>query len=144
MFDSKKLEEWLNTKDELADITTFSNYWYFRSENYQATQYEDSPVLVKKSLITEQTSFSEFERGYYKYVYPTNSKEIAVLGLDGLPMCHHYSWVLDKNEMLTKVENWGHKRDKDWASLIEEEFSREFNGTDFIHGYKYRILNEVN
>ena len=50
---------------------------------------------------------------------------------------HHYSWVRTQQEMLAKVGGWGHKHDKDWATLINEEFSREFNGTDFVHGYTY-------
>jgi hypothetical protein len=39
--------------------------------------------------------------------------------------------------MLKKVSTWAHKTDKNWNALIEEEFSREFNGTDFVHNYKY-------
>ena len=42
--------------------------------------------------------------------------------------------------MLKKVLNWGHKNDKNWSDLIEEEFSRPFNGTDFVHGYNYNIV----
>ena len=59
---------------------------------------------------------------------------------EGTPFVHHYSWVRTKEEMLKKVENWGHKHDKNWTSLIEEEFSRPFNGTDFVHGYSYNIV----
>lgn len=140
VFDSEKLENWLESKQSLADITTFANYWYFRSEKYQAKSYEDSPIMVKRSLINESTSFHDLERGYYKHVLQNNNKELGVMGLDGLPMCHHYSWALDKEDMISKVKNWGHKHDKDWIRLIEEEFSRDFNGTDFIHGYEYNIL----
>ena len=58
------------------------------------------------------------------------------------PFIHHYSWVRTKEEMLKKVLNWGHKDDSfDWISKIEEEFSRDFNGTDFIHRYNYNIVN---
>jgi hypothetical protein len=39
--------------------------------------------------------------------------------------------------MLKKVSTWAHKTDKNWNELIEEEFSRDFNGTDFVHNYKY-------
>jgi hypothetical protein len=57
---------------------------------------------------------------------------------------HHYSWVRTKEEMLRKVKAWGHTNDKDWNTLIEEEFSREFNGKDFVHGYNFEILKEQN
>ena len=59
---------------------------------------------------------------------------------DNEPLIHHYSWVRTKEEMLKKVLNWGHKNDKNWSDLIEEEFSRPFNGTDFVHGYNYNIV----
>ena len=42
--------------------------------------------------------------------------------------------------MLKKVHNWGHKHDKPWKELVEKEFEKEFDGTDFIHGYTYTIV----
>jgi hypothetical protein len=140
VFDRYIIKNWFDSRKEFADITTFANYWYFRSEKYQAKAYEDSPMMVKRSIIDESTSFHGLERGYYKYVDNNHTKEISVMGNDGFPMCHHYSWALDKNEMLAKVKNWSHKTDKNWEVLVEQEFSREFNGTDFIHGYEYNIL----
>ena len=141
VFDSDRLKQWIDSKESFADVSTFANYWYFRSEKYQAKTHEDSPILIKRSLINQDTSFHDLERGYYKHVMQNSSKEISILGLDNLPMCHHYSWALDKEDMLCKVKNWGHKHDKDWITLIEEEFSREFNGKDFIHNYEYNILS---
>jgi hypothetical protein len=45
--------------------------------------------------------------------------------------------------MLKKVSGWGHKGDKDWAALVKEEFSRPFNGTDFVHGYQWDTITPV-
>jgi hypothetical protein len=42
--------------------------------------------------------------------------------------------------MLRKVKNWSHKNDRNWDDLIEEEFSRDFNGKDFVHNYSYEIV----
>jgi hypothetical protein len=141
VFESDKLKQWIENKTEFADVTSFANYWYFRSEKYQATTFEDSPVLVKRDKITNAMLEHELERNIYKYV-GLNS-DLKVYGLDGNPMCHHYSWALSKEQMLRKVDSWGHKYDRDWKSLVEEEFSREFNGTDFVHGYTYKILEEI-
>jgi hypothetical protein len=44
--------------------------------------------------------------------------------------------------MLKKTSSWGHKDDKNWKELIEEEFSRPFNGTDFEWGYEYDIVEQ--
>lgn len=142
VFEKNKIKEWINQKDIIADVTTFANYWYFRSTRYRALTYEDSPMLVNRKVISEENIFSEFERSSYKYI-PNLSKEFGVLGIDNKPMCHHYSWAMNKDEMLRKVNSWGHKGDKDWNKLIEEEFSRNFNGTDFIHGYKYEICETL-
>jgi hypothetical protein len=55
-------------------------------------------------------------------------------------MIHHYSWVRTKEEMLRKVKSWTHSGDRDWVSQVEKEFAHEFNGTDFVHGYEYNIV----
>lgn len=142
VFEKNKIKEWMNLKDNIADVTTFANYWYFRSTNYRSLTYEDSPMLINKKVVSEENIFTELERASYKYI-PNLSKEFGVLGLDDKPMCHHYSWAMDKEGMLKKVSSWSHKDDKDWSKLIEEEFSRDFNGTDFIHGYKYEICETL-
>jgi hypothetical protein len=63
---------------------------------------------------------------------------------NNIPMIHHYSWVRTKEQMLQKVKAWGHNADKDWVSLIEEEFSRPFNGKCFVNNYSYEVLDNKN
>ena len=41
-------------------------------------------------------------------------------------------------EMLNKVASWAHKKERDWSQLVKDEFKHEFEGTDFVHNYKYR------
>jgi hypothetical protein len=140
VFEPHRLKEWFDAFSEnLPTVAKFSNYWYFRSTKYQAKQYEDSPFLVKRSLISHENSFSKRERGIYANL-PGVDVSYLVMGLDGLPMCHHYSWARNKEDMLRKVSSWGHANDRDWKSLIEKEFSGDFSGRDFIHGYSYNIL----
>lgn len=55
-------------------------------------------------------------------------------------MFHHYSWVRTQDEMLKKVRAWGHKGDRNWVQLVNEEFTGPFRGTDFIHGYTYKSV----
>ena len=55
-------------------------------------------------------------------------------------MIHHYSWVRTKDEMLKKINSWGHKGDRNWIELVESEFSQDFKGVDFIHGYRYQTV----
>lgn len=69
-----------------------------------------------------------------------NGDYIPILSEEGNPIVHHFSWVRNKEDMLKKVKNWGHNSDKNWINLVEKEFSRPFNGTDFVHGYEYNIV----
>ena len=58
-------------------------------------------------------------------------------------MFHHYSWVRTKAQLLKKVSSWAHKDDRNWAAFVEEEFSRPFNGTDFVHGFSYTTVKNI-
>lgn len=124
---------------KMHDEYIFSCYWYFRDTKYRAKKLEQCHKLVRRSILTEDIIFSEKELG----AIPSSDKKFKVLyevRYNNTPFLHHFSWVRSKEEMIDKTESWGHKDDKDWRSLIEEEFSREFNGTDFVHGYEYDIV----
>jgi len=100
---------------------------------------EDSAVLAKRDLLTEEVVMGENERESI-YLLLKGKKERKVMGVDGSPLIHHYSWVRDREEMLKKVRSWGHNKDKNWEELVEKEFQGGFSGTDFVHGYKYKIV----
>jgi hypothetical protein len=136
--DVELFSNWIEGGDyKNYDTLRLSNYWYWRLPIYQATQKEDSIVLCKASLAKALPFYEGGREGYYNPI----SKKIGMVGKDA-PMFHHYSWVRTKEEMIKKVTNWGHAFDKNnWISLIEEEFSRPFNGTDFVHGYSYSTVN---
>ena len=114
----------------------FLNYWYFREPSLQAATWESSPLLVKKQLLDHALLMHEKERlGIYLRIQ--GPKVDRQGGLDGKPLFHHYSWVRTKEQLLRKVVSWGHNRDTNWESKVQEEFSRPFNGTDFVHGYEF-------
>jgi hypothetical protein len=118
------------------DGADFACHWYFRNASYQALQLEHCGLLIRKDLITESTMFTENERWSFRLI--KGIKYIPMLAINNQPIMHHFSWVRTRDEMLEKVSGWGHKRDKNWKALIVEEFSRQFNGTDFVHGYQYK------
>jgi hypothetical protein len=117
------------------DVIAFKCYWYFREPIYRATTTEMAATLWKKNIATTDILFSEAERWGYRHKKDIRSIENETLHGDIL--CHHYSWVRSKEEMLKKVKSWGHRSDRDWVSLVEQEFSQPFQGTDFVHGYDY-------
>jgi hypothetical protein len=121
------------------DALSFRCYWYFREATYQANRFEECGVIVRKSMCTRKFLFHESERWNFtnvtsNYVRNQNQNEEVIM--------HHFSWVRTKDEMLKKVKAWGHTNDKNWVDLIEEEFSRDFNGVDFVHNYGYNILEK--
>lgn len=124
------------------DHLYFANYWYFREPRFRARQIEDSPAMVRRKIITVNRIFHENERATFRR-FPNGLRRVA--GIDGRPMFHHYSWVLEKAQMLRKVRTWGHSLDvdHDWERLVEDEFSRDFSGKDFVHGYDFDTVEPL-
>lgn len=115
------------------------NYWYFRDTCYRANEWEDSLLFVKAHALRAKLLLHKDERdGIFHGV--KGEKARKVLGLDSLPLAHHYSWVRSEKEMQKKVKSWGHRDDRDWDKDIAEEFSRDFQGKDFVHGYEYTTV----
>jgi len=140
VIDTKRFIHWLNGRQykNLYGMK-FANYWYFRRPIYQATTIEDSPVMVRNGTLSYDSFFSYSERqGIYEKLEPP--KKRMILGLDGMPMVHHFGWVRSKKNMLKKVRTWGHNREVDWKTLVEKEFTHEFNGKDFVQGYSFRTV----
>lgn len=143
ILDGKEFQEWM--RDILPTLPIdyaykLANYWYFREPIYQATTFEDSAVLIHRSRIATpydaHALMTDHERD--GIIAATETKTIHhVCSSSKLPMIHHFSWVRTKESMIKKVNLWGHKNDMDWVFLIEREFSGNFTGTDFVHGYKY-------
>jgi hypothetical protein len=136
--DGKKFSEWLEMSDYLQHtVLKMANYWYFREIRYQSMHWEDSVVLVQKHALSSSVLLHENERDAIYDLSP-GPKRRSVAGPDGQPMFHHFSWVRTKEEMMNKVRAWGHRRDRNWQQLVEEEFSAPFSGKDFVHGYSFR------
>jgi hypothetical protein len=138
--DGTKFFEWLDASDyQHNTVMKLSNYWYFREPMYQALSWEDSVVLVQTRALAHDLILRQEERDALYDLLP-GPKRRHVTGPDGQPMFHHFSWVRTREEMLKKVQSWGHKGDRNWIELVEKEFASDFRGTDFIHGYQYRAV----
>ncbi len=136
--DGRRFAEWLDSSDyQQHQVLKLANYWYFREPENQSLQWEDSAVLVKKRAVDPSLLLSKEERDELYHSLP-GPKRRHVIGVDGLPLVHHYSWVRTEEEMLKKVRSWGHKADRNWVELVQKEFQAPFQGTDFVHGYKYQ------
>ncbi len=141
--DGQRFAEWLDCSDYMLHTTLkLANYWYFREPTHQALHLEDSIVLVQKRALEAEILLHRQERDAIYNLLP-GPKRRHVTGPDGAPMFHHYSWVRTQEEMLKKVTSWGHRDDRDWTTLVREEFAGPFRGTDFIHGYNYQSVKPL-
>jgi hypothetical protein len=138
--DGKRFANWLNNSDYMQHTTLkLSNYWYFRDSSNQALRFEDSIVLAQRRALDLQILLHQEERDAIYNLLP-GPKRRHVTDEEGSPMFHHYSWVRTQEEMLKKVQAWGHKGDRNWTDLVKEEFASPFKGSDFTHGYTYRSV----
>lgn len=136
--DGNRVNDWIRKKLD-KDYYYFMAYWYFRKPIYQAKTVEVTSLMFNNDILYRDIFFSNKEREGMTF---DNDGENRVFGEDGEPLFHHYSWVRTKDEMIKKVQSWGHNKDRDWEKLIEQEFTHTFNGTDFVHGYSYNILDK--
>jgi hypothetical protein len=133
----KKFLSNINIKDYNSYI--FNVYWYFRTKKLQATTWEEGPVMVDKNIL----NYNDFMSVHERWNLLKGSSARDVKSLDNKPLIHHYSWAKGsteeecKQKLLKKVESWGHSGEADWKGIIEEEFSRPFNGKDFVHNYSF-------
>jgi hypothetical protein len=146
VIDGTLFQKWMDTNDyKKYDAIKLANYWYWREPIYRARDYiEDSVVLIKKKTLNQMFLFSNMGRhGVFEACRTDDDKPRSVMGVDGTPMIHHYSWVRNKDTMLRKVMNWGHRNDfNKWPEFVEQEFSRPFNGTDFIKNLTYDTVDD--
>lgn len=138
--DGERFRSWLNEKRYLDfEFIKLSCYWYFREPCNQATTFEASPLLVKRSKLNKRLLMHHDERNGI-YSEGRGKKIEGTLGVNSEPMFHHYSWVRSKEEMIKKTETWSHRKDRNWSLLIKKEFEGPFSGKDFVHGYEYKTV----
>lgn len=139
--DGERLKAW-SMETQLDKDTNYSlaNYWYFKSPNYQATEWEETAKIIYANNITEHSVFGDSERDHLQN---TAGKKTAhfVLGLDALPLIHHYSWVRKKEVLLRKIKSWGHKEQIANPMNYVESIFKNKNINDFVHNYKYNYVH---
>ena len=138
--DGSRFSEWLGCSDyTLHTALKMANYWYFREPRYRAEKWEDSIVLAQKRALQPHLLLRQEEREAIYDSLP-GPKRRMVVGVDGNPMFHHYSWVRTEEEMMKKVRSWGHREDRDWEALVKKEFAGPFQGVDFVHNYRFQTV----
>jgi hypothetical protein len=143
ILDSARFNAWIVTQDPEIAAFRLSSYFYFRLPIYRSLTYSLNALLVKKEAVSPPEILLDIceRKGTFDEI--TGTKIIHAVGLDDLPLVHHYSWVRTEEELLFKVKSWGHHRDKDWEALLKEEFSQEFRGFDCLYNLKYETVEAL-
>ncbi|NGX59748.1 MAG: hypothetical protein KR126chlam3_00905 [Chlamydiae bacterium] len=139
--EGKRFRRWLETfpiQDYAA--LRLSCYWYFREAKYRANEVEDTPLLISKAALHYEALMHPEERAGTFHL--AEGKKLRFVEKER-PLIHHYSWVRSKEGLFRKVQTWGHKNERNWEELIEEEFSKPFSGRDFVHGYSFEEVEPL-
>ncbi len=138
--DTERFASWINGGGHLEQkLARFAVYWYFREPIYQALIWEEVPVLICKSELNGDLLMRANER-WGMFDGMKQSRAAMKTGLDELPLIHHYSFVRTKEQMLKKVTTWSHCRDREWVPMVEQEFTQDFRGTDFVNQYAFKTV----
>jgi len=139
--DGKRVKDWIDNS-LLDDDATYSlvNYWYFKSPNYRATEWEDSAKVANIKNINEQTIFSDYERDHLQNTAGIKTAK-NVLGIDALPLIHHYSWVRSQSVLLKKISSWGHKDQVEDPMGYVNYIFKNNNINETIHNYSYEYVH---
>ncbi len=122
ILEGKKFLAWIRTVEDWPfEAVRLAAYYYVLRPTFRAKNVVNLPLLVKKQVFSPLTFFNDLDRlGAYQ-AHPGLKRE-QVVGLDGTPFVHHYSWVRTYEECLQKSRTWGHRHDEDWPKLIREAF----------------------
>jgi hypothetical protein len=138
--DGTKFAQWLNhVQFEDCAAFRFCGHWYFRQAEFQSLEIPDTSLFIQKKVLTPELLLTIDERTGTFWKAEGNKKR-QVKGLQDETLFHHYSWVRTKEEMLKKTASWSHHWERDWKTLIEEEYAREFTGVDFVRKYHYQTV----
>ena len=144
--DGERMYSWFRDTTLDKDYNyKLANYWYFKLPIHQATTHEDSILLVHKDQLTESSVFHDDERDGILKVSGLPQKRM-VMGLDGKPMIHHYSWVRTKNGIATKLRTWAHRDDifknVDIEQIVQYIY-RNNDVNDCVHNYTYNTVENI-
>lgn len=142
--DGSRVLEWLKMTI-LWDIHTsykMGTYWYFKLATHQAETFEDSILLIHRSHLTADTLFGDMERDHLISRSGTRLTRMN-MGMDGLPLWHHFSFVRSRENLRKKMTSWGHRDDMLKGTDVDLAVAYVFKNdavNDFIHKYTYRTV----
>jgi hypothetical protein len=118
--EGEKFGEWLRKEDYRKwDALWFFAYCYGFLPSRRASDIQQTALLVKRSSISPLKILNAQER-FGLFAGLSGAKWLQIMGLDGKPMIHHYSWARPKKECLKKALTWGKKHLRNWEEWLEK------------------------
>lgn len=136
--DAHRFMKWLKKGLNLKlNAMIFSSYEYLKSPRFQAKNWSDKVVLVKNINIAKKDFFTYWIRKRFYQTSPPPKRK-NVVGLDGLPMVHHYSWIRDEKQFLKKVDITSiHGLSNRKKRRIKKEFSKQLSDQETVWGKEF-------
>lgn len=119
--EGKRFSQWLQAQLNTEEKAVwFSSYMYGNSASRRKRERQLTGLLMQKTAVNPHQLLHPQERsGIFQDI--VGKKRMHVLGLDGLPMIHHYSWVRSKKECIRKMKTWAKKNQRDWLRWLRQE-----------------------
>ncbi len=118
--EGEKFAAWLQWQDfRRWDALWFYAYRYGFLPSLLAPDFQLTGLLVRRRSVSPLLLFNSQERfGIFSGL--AGAKRMQIVGLDGKPMIHHYSWVRPEAERLKKSRTWGKKHLRNWEEWLEK------------------------
>lgn len=144
--EGERVRDWMaRVSLKEGHIYKLANYWYFKDVRNQAAVHEDSILLAPRSILNEGSVFHDDERDGIIKVSGA-PQERMVMGTDGRPMFHHYSWVRTKDGLAKKLRTWAHRDDifkgADVDAIVGYIYKNE-EVNDIVHNYPYNRVENL-
>lgn len=135
--DGKQVKEFLLESNYTEySALRFLSFYYFRSALKRAKSFSKNALLAKRNSLSESALLHTKERlGTFENIL--GKKRDNILGKSGNPLFHHYSFVGAEKELFQKITSWGHRRERNWETMLLQELKNEPCNKESIFGLEY-------
>lgn len=120
IIEGEKFAHWLKEEPyQKWEALWFFAYCYGFKASDQDEEVQQTALLVRRSSLSPLKILSAQER-FGLFAGLAGPKRLQIMGLDGNPMIHHYSWVRPRQEALKKATTWGKRHQCNWKKWLEE------------------------
>ena len=119
IIEGERFAQWLKEEAyQKWDALWFFAYCYGFKASQRTEEVQQTALLVRRSALSPLKILSAQER-FGLFAGLSGPKRLQIMGLDGRPMIHHYSWARPYPEALKKSATWGKRHQCNWKKWLE-------------------------